>query len=73
MAGEGGALRPRVKGKQPTEDEELSGARPGGRVLQSHSPPTRPSSSVSQALCAGLNPFLEVPAQARARGLHAEA
>ena len=64
MAGEGATLRPRVKGKQPTEDEELSGARPGRRVLQSRCPPTRPSSNISQALCAGLNPFLEVPAQA---------
>lgn len=35
VAGERATLRPRVKGKHPTEDEELSGARPGGRVLRS--------------------------------------
>ena len=36
VAGERATLRPRVKGKKHlTEDEELSGARPGGRVLRS--------------------------------------
>lgn len=61
VAGEGATLRPRVR-RQQTEDEALSGAGPGGRVLLS--PGRKTASSISQAPCARLSAFLRIPAQA---------